>query len=85
MKLWSVYLLQCADGSYYCGITSDIPRRLAQHNGLKPGGARYTSGRRPVNLLASLQAASHSEALRLEARIRKLPRGEKLAAFREQC
>lgn len=37
--VWHVYLLECADGTLYCGVTSDLDRRLAQHNGLKPGGA----------------------------------------------
>lgn len=70
---WLVYLLECADGTLYCGITTNMPRRLAQHNGHKAGGARYTRGRRPVILRASLRCASHSHALRLEASIKKLP------------
>ncbi|MEG6502462.1 GIY-YIG nuclease family protein, partial [Desulfovibrio sp. 1214_IL3152] len=39
---WLVYLLECADGTLYCGITRDMERRLAQHNGALAGGARYT-------------------------------------------
>lgn len=70
---WLVYLLECADGTLYCGITTNMPRRLAQHNGHKAGGARYTRGRRPVILRASLTCASHSHALRLEASIKKMP------------
>ncbi|MEG6593009.1 GIY-YIG nuclease family protein, partial [Desulfovibrio sp. 1188_IL3213] len=42
---WLVYLLECADGTLYCGITRDMERRLAQHNGALAGGARYTRGR----------------------------------------
>ena len=41
---WHVYLLECADGTLYCGVTTDLARRLAQHNGLAPGGARAPAG-----------------------------------------
>lgn len=75
---WQVYLVRCADGSLYCGVTTDMERRLAQHNGLRPGGARYTRSRRPVRLEASRACASLSEALRLEARVKRTPRARKL-------
>lgn len=78
--LWHVYLLQCRDGTLYCGITTDPDRRLLQHNGLLPGGARYTRGRRPVRLLACRVCPNRSKALRLEKTIKSLPR-EKKAAF----
>ncbi|WP_296305087.1 GIY-YIG nuclease family protein [uncultured Desulfovibrio sp.] len=74
---WHVYLLRCADDSLYCGITTDMARRLAQHNGLLPGGARYTRARRPVRLEACRTCADRSQALRLEARIKKIPRRQK--------
>ena len=47
---WHVYLLRCADDTLYCGVTTDLDRRLAQHNGRLAGGARYTRPRRPVAL-----------------------------------
>ncbi len=75
---WHVYLLECADGTLYCGVTTDLARRLAQHNGLAPGGARYTSGRRPVRLLASRVCAHKSAALRLECAVKARPRAEKI-------
>lgn len=78
---WYVYLLRCADGTLYCGITRDVTRRLAMHNGELSGGARYTRGRRPVVLLASTGPLDQGEALRLEARIKKLPRHTKLTAL----
>lgn len=78
---WSVYLLTCADGTLYCGVTTDVTRRLAMHNGLLPGGARYTSGRRPAALTAVAGGLSRSEALRLEARIKRLPREKKVPAL----
>ncbi|WP_417293023.1 GIY-YIG nuclease family protein [Desulfovibrio porci] len=81
--IWHVYLLECADGTLYCGITTDLARRLAQHNGLAPGGARYTSGRRPVRLLASRACARKSVALRLECAVKARPRAEKILFLQE--
>lgn len=80
-RQWSVYLLRCADGTLYCGVTTDVERRLAMHNGQKPGGARYTRGRRPVSLAACAEGLDRGAALRLEAKIKRLPRAEKLAAL----
>ena len=79
--MWHVYLLKCADNTCYCGITSDLERRLQQHNGLLPGGARYTRGRRPVELWDSIVVPSQGEALRIEARIKQLPKGKKHAGL----
>lgn len=82
---WSVYLLLCADGTFYCGITLDVPRRVDMHNGLLPGGAKYTRGRRPVRLVSCAGGFCRAEALRLERRIKKLPharKAEALFAFR---
>jgi putative endonuclease len=67
-----VYVLECADGSLYTGVTRDLDRRLRQHNGLLAGGPRYTSGRRPVQLRWSAAAASRSAAQQREAAIKKL-------------
>jgi putative endonuclease len=71
-----VYLLRCADGSLYCGWTTDIERRLAAH---RAGTAsRYTRSRLPVELAAVIPVADRSAALREEARIKRLPRAAKL-------
>ena len=78
---WSVYLLLCADGTFYCGITLDVPRRVAMHNGLLPGGAKYTRGRRPVRLVSCAGGFCRAEALRLERRIKKLPHARKAEAL----
>ena len=78
MGPWSVYLLECADGTLYTGIARDLARRLGQHNGERAGGPRYTRGRRPVRLLWSESAASRSEAQRREAAIKNLNRQQKL-------
>ena len=71
-----VYLLRCADGSLYCGWTSDVERRLAQHQA--GTASRYTRRRRPVVLAWSRAMASRSDAMREEARIKRLPRAAKL-------
>lgn len=71
-----VYVLRCADGSLYTGWTVDIERRLAAHRAGK--ASRYTRSRLPVELAASWSLAGRSEALREEARIKSLPRAEKL-------
>jgi putative endonuclease len=71
-----VYLLRCADGSLYCGWTSDVRRRLAAHR--SGTASRYTRSRRPVELAAVIPVADRSAALREEARIKRLPRSAKL-------
>jgi putative endonuclease len=77
--VWFVYILRCADGSYYTGITTDPARRLAEHNTSDRLGARYTRSRRPVTLAHVEAAASRSEAAKREAAIRRLGRAGKAA------
>jgi putative endonuclease len=75
---WWVYILRCNDGSLYTGIARDLERRLAQHNGERAGGPRYTRGRRPVALVWSAPAPDRSAASRREAAIKRLSRCDKL-------
>lgn len=72
-----VYLLRCANGSLYCGWTTDLPRRLAEHGA--GTASRYTRSRRPVTLAAVLPVPDRSAAMREEARIKRLSRSAKLA------
>ena len=74
---WTVYLLMCSDNTLYTGVTTDLSRRLKQHNGQLSGGSRYTAARRPCNILWSSVCVSRSDAQRREASIRKLTRLEK--------
>ena len=74
---WQVYILECADGTFYTGVARDLDRRLSQHNGEKPGGPKYTSGRRPVSLLWSAAAENRGVAQQREAAIKKLSRANK--------
>ena len=74
---FTLYIVMCADGTLYTGIAADVARRLAQHNGEKPRGARYTSARRPVRLVYEAKFASRSAALKEEIRIKRLTRDQK--------
>lgn len=78
MADWFVYLLRCSDGSFYTGVARNLERRLRQHNGELVGGARYTRGRRPVELAWSEPCADRAAAQAREAQVRKLSRAEKL-------
>ena len=74
---WFVYLLRCADGSLYTGITNDVPRRVKQHNA--GTASRYTRCRLPAVLVYQETQASHSHALKRELAIKDLSRQEKEA------
>lgn len=76
MSPYFVYILQCRDGSLYTGITTNLTRRLEEHNSSLLG-ARYTRGRRPVQLLYSQKYANRSQASKEEIRIKKFSREEK--------
>jgi putative endonuclease len=77
--MWWVYMLRCVDGSLYTGITTDVARRVAEHNGDGGLGARYTRSRRPVELVYVEAAAGRAAATRREAAIKRLDRVRKLA------
>lgn len=73
-----IYILKCADNTLYCGYTTDVQRRLAEHNGHSTtAGAKYTIGRRPVQVMHQEVFASRSEALKREIEIKKLSRTAK--------
>jgi putative endonuclease len=76
-----VYMLQCADGTYYTGWTFDLQGRLKQHNAGR--ASRYTRGRLPVSFAYWERVPSKSHALRREAALRRLPRAAKRALAAE--
>jgi putative endonuclease len=76
---WSVYILRCADGSLYTGVTRDITRRVVEHNSNGRLAARYTRSRRPVVLVYQEAARNRASACRREYRIKQLTRREKLS------
>jgi predicted GIY-YIG superfamily endonuclease len=77
---WFVYILRCADGTYYTGITNDLSRRCRQHNDGK--ASRYTRSRRPTRLVYQEPQPDQAAALRREAAIKALSRREKATLIR---
>lgn len=73
---WYVYILLCADGTLYTGVTTDVAKRILVHNEGKTG-AKYTKARRPVRLVYQEAHLGRGTALKREAAIKKLTRGEK--------
>ncbi len=80
--MYFVYILQCNDGALYTGITSDLARRVKEHNGSKLG-AKYTKARRPVKVVYSKEFADRSAASIEEARIKKINRREKIELIKK--
>ncbi|MEK7471088.1 MAG: GIY-YIG nuclease family protein [Patescibacteria group bacterium] len=80
--MYYLYILKCADKTLYTGITTDLKRRVIEHNSGK-FGAKYTISRRPVKLVYSKKFKNRSTASREEARIKKLERREKLELVRD--
>ena len=79
-----VYILRCADGTLYCGYTTDVDRRLIEHNGAgKVPGARYTSGRRPVVMVYRESFVTRSEAQKREAEVKKLSKLQKVQLIKQ--
>jgi len=70
-----VYIVRCADGTFYTGWTTDVARRVAQHNAGR--GARYTRMRRPVVLVYREETPDRSTAMRREVAIKRLDRERK--------
>lgn len=69
------YLLRCADGTFYCGWTNHLMERVRMHN--EGRGAKYTRGRRPVELVYYEEFATRQEAMRREYAIKRLSRKDK--------
>lgn len=81
-KEWTVYILECGDGTLYTGITDDLPRRLKAHESGK--GAKYTRGRGPLTLRFQEKQPDKSAALKRELALKRLSRSEKLAMIYEK-
>ena len=73
---WSLYLVRCADGSLYTGISTDVERRLREHsNGVR--GAKFLRGRGPLTLAFEYRIGDRSLASRIEHRVKRLPAADK--------
>ena len=75
--MWYVYIVECADGTYYTGITTEVERRLNEHN-YSFKSAKYTRSRRPVKLVYVETSENRSTASRREVQIKKLSRKNKI-------
>jgi len=76
-RQWFLYLIRCYDGALYTGITTDVERRLAEHQAGK--GAKYLRGKAPLTLVFQQRAGEHGAALQAEARVKKLSKADKEA------
>ena len=77
---WYVYILKCADNTLYTGVTTDMERRLKEHNHEKTG-AKYTRARRPVSLVYQENYQNRVEATKREAELKKFSKLEKQRLF----
>ena len=75
---WITYMLRCSDDSLYTGITTNIERRIHEHNSDNKKGARYTRTRRPVTLVYQESCDNRAQATTREYQLKKLKRTEKL-------
>jgi putative endonuclease len=74
---WYQYVVKCCDGSLYTGVTTDLSRRIDEHNGSSKG-AKYTRSRRPVELVYYKEYENRSEAQSAEYKFKKLSRDKKI-------
>ncbi|MES2436629.1 MAG: GIY-YIG nuclease family protein [Patescibacteria group bacterium] len=79
-----VYILECADTTLYVGITTDLTRRVQEHN-TSPKGAKYTKARRPVVLSYFEEFKNRSEASKREYELKKMKREEKLRLLQSKA
>ncbi len=75
-KNWYLYILKCVDNTLYTGITTDLGRRVSEHNS-SDLWAKYTKTRRPVTLVYSETFSNRSEATKREIQVKKMKRSEK--------
>ncbi len=78
-----VYIVECSDGTYYTGYTTDVKRRLKEHND-SPKGAKYTRARRPVTLCYQASYETRKEACQREYQIKKMTRQQKIDLIMSQ-
>ena len=83
MSTWFVYILCCADKTLYTGITTDVERRLIEHNAEK-SVTKYTRARQPVSIVYQEKADSRSSAGKREVFIKSLSRAQKQALIKQQ-
>ena len=77
MNNWFLYVIRCKHGKLYTGITTDVERRFAEHTRNDKKGAKYLRGKTPLTLVMKKKIGSRSMALKIEARVKKLPKIKK--------
>ena len=82
MAWWYVYMVQCNDSSLYSGVTTDVERRVMEHN-TDTKGAKYTKARRPVRLVYQRRCRNRSSATKQEAALKQLTRAQKIALLKK--
>lgn len=75
--MYYFYMLRCSDRSLYCGITTDLERRLREHNSPSSKAAKYTRAKQPVILVYSEELQNVSQALKREAEVKRWPKSKK--------
>ena len=77
MSDWYLYLIRCRDNTLYTGISTDVDRRFAQHQGAGNMGSKYLKGRGPLSLVFQENLGSKSLALKEEARVKRMSKAKK--------
>ncbi|MGL5398551.1 MAG: GIY-YIG nuclease family protein, partial [Shewanella sp.] len=78
VSIWYLYLIRCANGHLYTGITTDVARRFNEHQSSGPKAAKYLRGKGPLTLMYQEQVGTRSDALKREIAVKKLSRAQKL-------
>ncbi|UXK08476.1 GIY-YIG nuclease family protein [Shewanella putrefaciens] len=84
VSMWYLYLIRCANGHLYTGITTDVARRFKDHQSNGPKAAKYLRGKGPLTLMYQEQVGTRSDALRREIAVKKLSRNQKLALIESE-
>lgn len=79
VSMWYLYLIRCANGHLYTGITTDVARRFNEHQSSSPKAAKYLRGKGPLTLMYQEPVGTRSDALKREIAVKKLSRSQKLA------
>jgi putative endonuclease len=77
MQDWYLYLVRCKDGSLYTGITTDVARRFAEHQGSSGKGAKYLRSRKPLALVFQKKLGSRKLAIVIELKVKRLSKAKK--------
>ena len=83
-SLWYLYLVRCANGHLYTGVTTDVTRRFSEHQSGGIKSAKYLRGKGPLTLMYQEQVGSHGDALRREIAVKKLSRAQKLTLIESE-